>query len=101
MYRFFFLFLLLSNQLFAQSLTELQQKALFNYMELTNRSAEEVTSVGSSIMSLYADVRLYNADKHRRMRGYTCPCNMDESLITLAIKNSSPLGAENAATLNS
>ncbi len=101
MYRLFFLFLLLSHLLQAQSLTEAQQKTLLQYMELANRSAEEVTAVGRSMQSIYADVRLFKGDKHRRMRFYTCPSEFDESIYLLAIKDGSSLGATNAGSLNS
>jgi Ca-activated chloride channel family protein len=100
MYRFLILFLLLSNVLTAQSLTEVQQKALNGYMEVTNRSAEEVTSIGKSLQSIYADVQVYRKDKRRPVRGYTCPSEFDESTYTLAVKASSVLGSENAGSLN-
>ncbi len=100
MYRLFFLLLFVSNLLVSQSLTEPQQKALLQYMELANRSAEEVTAIGHSMQSIYADVRLFKADKHRRMRFYTCPSEFDESLYLLAIKEGGSLGATNAGSLN-
>ena len=96
MYRLFFFFLLLSCVATAQSLTETQQKALNQYMELANRSAESVTSIGTSLRSIYEDVQLYKNDKHRRMRYYTCPSQFDESVSV----NSSALGTE-SASLNS
>lgn len=100
MYRFFFLFLLVSGRLVGQSLTESQQRALFQYMELVNTSAEEVTQVGASIRALYADVELHRSDKHRGMRAYTCPCSFDESLQLEAAMSGPKLGAENASVLN-
>src|SRR5690349_13787416 len=101
MYRYFFLFLLLSHLLPAQSLTELQQKALLQYMEVANRSAEEVTAIGKSIQSIYADVNLYKKDKHRRMRFYTCPSEFNEDVYQQAIKAGSALGTANTSGLNS
>lgn len=100
MYRFLILFLLLSNMLAAQSLTDVQQKALNGYMEVANRSAQEVTSIGKSLQSIYADVQVYRKDKRRPLRGYTCPSEFDESLYTLAVTGSSVLGIENAGSLN-
>lgn len=100
MYRFFFLFMLLSHVLPAQSLTELQQKALHQYMEVANRSAEAVTSIGRSIQSIYADVNLYKKDKHRRMRSYTCPSEFNEDIYNQAVKEGASLGASNSSGLN-
>jgi len=100
MYRLLFLFLFISNLLAAQSLTEPQQKALLQYMELANRSAEEVTSIGKSLQSIYADVDLFKKDKHRRMRFYTCPSEFNESLYQLATKEGASLGATNSDGLN-
>src|SRR5688572_6546305 len=93
MYRLIFLFLFLSNAVVAQSLTEAQQKALLQYMDLANRSAEGVTSIGSSLKSIYEDVQLYKSDKHRRMRFYTCPSQFDETSVQIT---STVLGAESA-----
>lgn len=100
MYRYFSFFVLLSHVLPAQSLTELQQKALLQYMEVANRSAEEVTSIGQSIQSIYADVNLYKKDKHRRMRFYTCPSEFNEDVYQQALKAGSALGATNTSGLN-
>src|SRR5688572_5106849 len=100
MYRLLLLFLFLSHVLPAQSLTELQQKALLQYMEVANRSAEEVTSIGKSIQSVYADVNLYKKDKHSRMRSYTCPSEFNEAVYQEAVKEGASLGASNSGGLN-
>ncbi|HEY3429494.1 MAG TPA: hypothetical protein VGK39_02380, partial [Cyclobacteriaceae bacterium] len=101
MYRYFFLFFLLSPLVQAQSLTESQQKALLQYMEVANRSAVEVTAIGKSVQSIYADVNLYKKDKHRRMRFYTCPSEFNEDVYQQAIKGGIALGASNMGGLNS
>lgn len=100
MYRYSLLLLLLSHVLPAQSLTELQQKALSQYMELANRSAEEVTSIGKSIQSIYADVNLYKKDKHRRMRFYTCPSEFNETIYQQSVKDGTSLVPSNSNGLN-
>lgn len=90
MFRLLFILLLLSTVTWAQSLTEPQQKALLGYMELANRSAEEVTSVGNSLKTVYQDVQVYRMNKNRNLRPYTCPSEVSES----AAINSQVLGAE-------
>jgi Ca-activated chloride channel family protein len=100
MYRYFFFFLVLSHVLPAQSLTELQQKALLQYMEVANQSAEEVTAIGRSIQSIYNDVNLYKKDKHRRMRFYTCPAEFKEDIYQQAVKGGTALGPSNSSGLN-
>ncbi|HEU5290770.1 MAG TPA: VWA domain-containing protein [Cyclobacteriaceae bacterium] len=101
MYRYFFLFLLLSPVVQAQSLTEPQQKALLQYMEVANRSAEEVIAIGKSVQSIYADVNSYKKDKHRRMRSYTCPSEFIDDIYLQAVKNGAALGASNVSGLTS
>ena len=101
MYRYFFLFLLLSYAAAAQQLTEVQQKSLLQYMEVANRSAEEVTAIGRSLQSIYADVNLFKKDKHRRMRTYTCPSEFNDDIYQQAVKAGASLGASNSSGLNS
>lgn len=95
MYRLLILFLLLSAIVKAQTLTEAQQKALNQYMELANRSAVEVTAIGNSIKATFEDVQVYRNDKRRRLRAYTCPSEWNETMPV----TSQALGSE-SATLN-
>lgn len=96
MYRLFFLLIFASHLLSAQSLTEPQQKALLQYMELVNRSAEEAIAVGGSLRAIYADIYLVKNDKHRRVPNYECASSFDGSLLQSAVKTGSALGADNA-----
>lgn len=92
MYRLLIFLIFLSNIVWAQSLTDAQQKTLLQYMELANGSAEDVTSVGRSVQSMYDDVQVYRANKNRnRLRSYTCPSQADESF------QAASLGSESAA----
>ncbi|MFZ2906826.1 MAG: VWA domain-containing protein [Cyclobacteriaceae bacterium] len=93
MYRLLIFFLLLSAITKAQTLTETQQKALNQYMELANRSAEEVTAIGNSLRSIYEETQRYRKDKRGRMRAYVCPAEVDETIPAA----SQVLGNEGAA----
>ena len=93
MYKLLVFLILLSNILQAQSLTDTRQKALLQYMDLANRSAEDITSVGRSIQTMYNDVRIYKSNKNRRLRPYTCPSQTNESFEAAA----QTLGTEGAA----
>jgi Ca-activated chloride channel homolog len=97
MYRLLIFLIFLTHWAEAQSLTEPQQKALLQYMELANRSAEDVTSIGTSVKSIFQDVELYKHDPHKRMRYYTCPVAMDAELYESVIKTGSALATENTA----
>ncbi|HEY3430529.1 MAG TPA: VWA domain-containing protein [Cyclobacteriaceae bacterium] len=93
MYRLLLFLMFVSATLQAQSLTDSQQKALLQYMDVANQSAEDVISIGRSVQTIYDDVQIYKSNKNRRLRPYTCPSQADESFQAAA----QTLGAESTA----
>src|SRR5690349_15910407 len=83
---------------YSQSITSTQQKALNNYVEYANKSAEEVTTVVKSIIEYYPTI-------HQKQRSwgaprYTCPVQLEDYYLTTALAQSKGLNAPYATSLN-
>jgi Mg-chelatase subunit ChlD len=96
--RYLYLLIILSSwRGIGQPITLVQEKALNNYVEYANHSADEVSAVVKRIASYYPTIhqkRAYSAPR------YTCPVQPEEYYFNNALKESKSLPASMQAVLN-
>jgi Ca-activated chloride channel homolog len=93
-----FLTLLISTASGAQIMTSAQQKALNNYVDYANQSAEEVGAVVKSLMSYYPTLHQKSSWGSPR---YTCPTQLEDYYLNNTLNQSKALSATLSTPLNS
>lgn len=97
MYRLFFLFVCLSHLLSAQVLTEPKQKAINNYIQLTNHLTSEVQSLGPSLVRYYHEMEQYQKKPGRPIPEYLCKLDAKAYYYEEALKTAAALGTNGTA----
>ncbi len=92
-----FILFLTSSTCFSQ-ITSVQQKALNNYVDYANQSADEVTAVVKSIISYYPTIHAKSSWGAPR---YTCPVQLENYYLENALSQSTSLTATLSSPLNS
>lgn len=88
---------LLSASCFSQTITAVQQKALNNYVDYANHSADEVAKVVKGIISYYPTIHQKGAGWAPR---YTCPIQQEDYYLNFTMNHSDGLPAPQQTTLN-
>lgn len=99
--RFFTLmfFLVLPEILFSQTITAAQQKALNNYVDCVNNSTKQMSSVSTSVIKYFTELKRYQARPYLGMPRYVCPLQQEEYYFNKAMTEANVLGAGVSATL--
>ena len=89
-----FIFILLPLWTFSQHISPAQQKAMNNYADYANQSADEVTQVVKGIISYYPTIHQKRAYGTPR---FTCPVQLEDYYLNLALEGSRQLPAAPAS----
>ncbi len=88
--RFIPVLLLISTASFSQMMTSAQQKALNNYVDYANQSADEVSAVVKSIIAYYPTIHQKSSWGAPR---YTCPVQLEDYYLKTAVAEARSLNA--------
>ena len=86
----FFLFLFISVKVVSQ-ISSSQQKALNNYILYADHSAEEISSIVSSVVEYYPSIQQQKKNKNSFFKDYRCPVQLQEYYYKTALAESKAL----------